>query len=49
MALVTDSFPCVAQLITYREHVKTVEKKKEIEADMARPDYHEVTWNRSTR
>jgi len=37
------------QLITYREHVKTVEKKKEIEADVARPDYHEVTWNRSTR
>merc|ERR1711934_724420 len=37
------------KLIDYREHVRTVEKKKEIEADNARPDYHEVTWNRSTR
>merc|ERR1712167_345708 len=37
------------KLIDYREHVKTQEKKKEIEADKARPDYHEVTWNRSTR
>ena len=39
----------LSQLISYREHVKTVEKKKEIEADNLRPDYHEVTWNRSTR
>merc|ERR1712094_143015 len=37
------------KLIDYREHVKTVEKKKEIQQDKARPDYHEVTWNRSTR
>jgi adenylate kinase family enzyme len=37
------------KLIDYREHVKTVEKKAEIEQDKARPDYHEVTWNRSTR
>merc|ERR1711998_581522 len=37
------------KLISYREHVKTVEKKKEIVADNLRPDYHEVTWNKSTR
>jgi len=37
------------KLIDYREHVKTAEKKKEIETDKSRPDYHEVTWNRSTR
>merc|ERR1711898_82001 len=37
------------KLISYREHVKTVEKKKEIAQDKARPDYHEVTWNRLTR
>merc|ERR1719271_552823 len=33
------------KLIDYREHVKTQEKKKEIEQDKARPDYHEMTWN----
>merc|ERR1711907_369662 len=37
------------KLIDYREHVKTAEKKKEIETDKQRPDYHEVTWNKSTR
>merc|ERR1712178_397329 len=36
------------KLIDYREHVKTAEKKKEIEQDKQRPDYHEVTWNKST-
>merc|ERR1711988_1244928 len=37
------------KLIDYREHVKTAEKKKEVAEDKARPDYHEVTWNKSTR
>merc|ERR1712086_966041 len=37
------------KLIDYREHVKVVQKKEEIAQDKARPDYHQVTWNRSTR
>merc|ERR1712220_14226 len=37
------------KLIDYREHVKVQEKKNEITEDKARPDYHSVTWNRSTR
>merc|ERR1712230_201108 len=37
------------KLIMYREEVKNQEVKKERQEDNARPDYHEVTWNRSTR
>merc|ERR1719163_1536135 len=37
------------KLIDYREHVRVAEKKQERQEDNARPDYHEVTWNRSTR
>merc|ERR1712195_259010 len=37
------------KLVDYRNQVKTQEKKAEIVEDRSRPDYHEVTWNRSTR
>merc|ERR1711908_126874 len=37
------------KLIDYREHVKTAEKKAEMAEDQKRPDYHQITWNRSTR
>merc|ERR1711970_709786 len=37
------------KLIDYREHIKVQEKKAEIAEDQARPDYHEMTWNRATR
>merc|ERR1711907_298514 len=37
------------KLIDYREHIKVQEKKAEIAEDQARPDYHEITWNRATR
>eukprot|EP00656_Telonema_subtile_P023319 TRINITY_DN2472_c0_g1_i3.p1 TRINITY_DN2472_c0_g1~~TRINITY_DN2472_c0_g1_i3.p1 ORF type:complete len:165 (-),score=60.60 TRINITY_DN2472_c0_g1_i3:128-622(-) len=37
------------KLVDYRSQVKTQEKKAEIVEDRARPDYHQMTWNRSTR
>merc|ERR1712070_214728 len=37
------------KLVDYRNEVKTQEKKAEIIEDRSRPDYHAVTWNRSTR
>eukprot|EP00658_Telonema_sp_P-2_P042241 TRINITY_DN302_c0_g2_i1.p1 TRINITY_DN302_c0_g2~~TRINITY_DN302_c0_g2_i1.p1 ORF type:complete len:165 (-),score=61.34 TRINITY_DN302_c0_g2_i1:227-721(-) len=37
------------QLVEFRSQLKTQEKKAEIVEDRARPDFHEQTWNRSTR
>merc|ERR1711998_738212 len=37
------------KLVDYRNQVKTQEKKAEIVEDRSRPDYHAITWNRSTR